>query len=96
METWGLAPYFRNGFGLDKLFLGLATSLITLGRDLYATFDSLFRSWFPDLLARMALGLGRSASETQTGQLRHYALMIGTALTLFMVYVVLVFGGLAK
>lgn len=90
----GLAPYVRGGFGFDTMFLAIASFVISLGQQAYQALDDIFRAWLPELLGNVTTEFGKAVAQMQSGQLRHYALMVTAAVSLLALYA-LVAGGLS-
>lgn len=85
--------YLRSGLGNDELFLKLTDGLVALAGFCYRAVDYVFCQWLPGLLGKLVGEAGKALAETQSGQLRHYLLIIFLAVTIFLLYVMLLPGG---
>lgn len=83
----------RSGFQVDGAFTIWAGGFHVFGRLLSRGFDRVFTALVPGLMASAFAGLGKTLTETQTGQIRHYMISILVSVVVLLFYSLLVGGG---
>ena len=85
--------FVRTGFQVDAAYLIWANGFRDLGRLCAHGVDRLFSTLLPGLISSSFWGMGRSLTETQTGQVRHYMVSIMLSVVVLLFYALLVGGG---
>ena len=85
--------FVRTGFQVDAAYLIWANGFRDLGRLCSNGVDRLFSALLPGLVSSSFWGMGRSLTETQTGQVRHYMVSIMLSVVVLLFYALLVGGG---
>jgi NADH-quinone oxidoreductase subunit L len=85
--------FVRTGFQVDAAYLVWGGGFRDLGRLCAKGLDRIFTVLIPGLLSSSFWGMGRSLTETQTGQVRHYMVSIMLSVVVLLFYALLVGGG---
>ncbi|MGE0490884.1 MAG: NADH-quinone oxidoreductase subunit L [Vulcanimicrobiota bacterium] len=80
-----MMAYFRSGWRFDELYTMMSTGTKKLSGMLATAVDTAFGEAIPDFLGRGATGLAGALTHMQSGQLRHYALMLMVTVFLFLI-----------
>ena len=84
--------FVRSGFQVDSAYLTWGSGFSALGKLCSKAFDRIFTVLIPGLLSSSFWGMGRSLTETQTGQVRHYMMSIMLSVVVLLFYALLVGG----
>ncbi|MFA5504678.1 MAG: NADH-quinone oxidoreductase subunit L [Vulcanimicrobiota bacterium] len=85
--------FVRSGLQVDAAYLMWANGFRDLGRLCAKALDKVFTTLLPGLVGSSFWGMGKSLTETQTGQIRHYMVSMMLSVVVLLFYALLVGGG---
>ena len=90
-STW--MSLIRGGFGFDNIYGQLAKSIQTSGQLCAGAVERLFQSSVPSAFGRTLHGASDLLRQTQTGQVRHYLVMVALSVVTLLLYILFISGG---